>query len=88
MMKLLRNLDRRLEPFVNEVDRTLKTPVSRALTFDVFRDDDAPAADQPVAAEAEMTARRAVETLAHVSGANAATRDVNWDCCPAQKAQA
>jgi hypothetical protein len=79
-MKLLRTLDRRLEPFVSEMDRTLKTPVSRALTFDVFRDEDARAAQaarQPVAPEIETAAHRAVEKPA------AASRAASWDCCPA-----
>jgi hypothetical protein len=92
MLKRMRNWDRKLESFIDEMDRTLQEPINRATTFDVFRDHDAHTAqpaDQQVAAEIEIDADGVSETPARVSSAPVAqqepTNELAWDYYPTQE---
>jgi hypothetical protein len=90
MLKLLQNWDRKLESFIHEMDRTLQEPVTRTMTFDVFRDNGAHrarAAEQPVTAVAAVGTNGASEITANTSSApaspGAVNPDYNWDYYPA-----
>lgn len=83
MLKLLKNADRKLESFIHEMDRTLQEPVTRAITFDVFRDNGAHSArtaDQPVIAGAAVDTNGASSAPASPDAVNG---DYNWDYYPA-----
>jgi hypothetical protein len=92
MLKRLQNWDRKLESFVNEMDRTLQEPLNRAMTFEVFRQNDARSthpADQRVIAEIEIDTNCMLEPTANTSSApaspKAAKSDLTWDYYPTQE---
>jgi hypothetical protein len=92
MLKRLQNWDRKLESFINEMDRTLQEPINRATTFEVFRQNDArraPSADRQNIAEIEIDTNSPLETTASASNApvspKVATSELAWDYYPAQE---
>jgi hypothetical protein len=92
MLKRLQNWDRKLESFINEMDRTLQEPINRATTFEVFRQNDAHRAhpaDQQDIAEIEIDANGLLEATAPAPSAPAspkvATSELAWDYYPTQE---
>jgi hypothetical protein len=92
MLKRLQNWDRKLESFINEMDRTLQEPINRTTTFDVFRQNDAHrarSADRQDIAEIEIDTDDLLETAVPASCAPAspktATSELAWDYYPTQE---
>ncbi len=80
MLKLLRKLDRKAESFVNELDRTLQDPISRATTLNAFRREDthsAYPADGQLMAEVDLDADRTAEPKANTSSVPATPNAVS-----------
>ena len=89
MLKLLRKLDRKAESFINEMDRTLQHPISRATTFNAFRRDDTRSVypvDQPVIADVDSDTHcllgATVDTSSVPASPKAANGDSIWDNYP------
>jgi hypothetical protein len=92
MLNRLQNWDRKLESFINEMDRTLQEPINRTTTFEVFRQNGAHRAhpaDQQGIAKIEIDNNGLLETAESAPSAptspKAATSESAWDYYPTQE---